>query len=302
MAEPDRLGDDQMGAESFNQCRRDLDRSCPCSSTRMASLPPALPDSPSAVRNIRAASQRSRHCRSHPVGDTVVDVAPPRFPPTVIEGRRGQRILGSWRAGRAPRQSSGLRTAPRRCDATTRRDRRRAGLDVDTGASSPDAARTALDHFNRRAQIRHWAAKRACPAGTDPPPRGDDTLFTRTMTIEAYRHAPLTDGFFGWSTPRTSTPTMPRRTGAGFGLICAICVQSSAQRASTHTNRVNRTPCAAPLPATRTGADWSPIPAAVSRTRGRCRGIREVRWRHRPTSGATRSPGPRRATGRAPSR
>ena len=31
---------------------------------------------------------------------------------------------------------------------------------------------------------------------------GDDvTLFTRTMTIEAYRHAPLTDGFFRMVNP-----------------------------------------------------------------------------------------------------
>ena len=32
-------------------------------------------------------------------------------------------------------------------------------------------------------------------------PGEGDTLFTRTMTIEAYRHAPLTDGFFRMVNP-----------------------------------------------------------------------------------------------------
>ena len=44
------------------------------------------------------------------------------------------------------------------------------------------------------------------------------TLFTRTMTVEAYKDAPLPDGFFRWSIPPTSTPTTrPSRASSQRG-------------------------------------------------------------------------------------
>ena len=89
-----------------------LIRNRPASSTRMVSLPPALPDSPSAVRNIRAAFQRpATEVRSFPPGSRWERLRHNRFPPTVTEGRPASNASGG---GEPPRRIASRRALANR--------------------------------------------------------------------------------------------------------------------------------------------------------------------------------------------
>ena len=99
-----------MGAEPVGQRGRHFDPQRPSASTRIVSLPPALPDSPSAVKNIRDASHRPRHCaRSSRRRARFWRVRHNRLPPIVIDGRPAA-SAASASASRCPqhRQPAGL--------------------------------------------------------------------------------------------------------------------------------------------------------------------------------------------------
>ena len=116
-------------------------RSGPFSSTRMVSLPPALPDSPSAVRNIRAAIPAVFPLPfGHVGGGEMVAVAPQSFP--ADRDRRPARVQACWVAASrdlrmARRRVFANRSAALRYPRRRRRDRPWTGSVSSTGASPP---------------------------------------------------------------------------------------------------------------------------------------------------------------------
>ena len=167
-SETHRRGDRQMGAESVGEGPGHLDASRPASSTRMVSFPPALPDSPSAVKNIRAASHLLRHCWSvMPAASRWLRLRHNRFPPIVIDGRpaaNASSAVANRDRNTATRRVLVNRSPALRYPRRRRRDRPWVSVSA-TGASSPGRSTHRCSNTSTAARRSStWAANPRIPS------------------------------------------------------------------------------------------------------------------------------------------
>ena len=155
-----------------------LMRSWPSSSTRMVSLPPALPELPVGGQKHPRRIPRLRHCCSViSAASRWLRLRHNRLPShRDRRATRGQRSPRRWPTATQHRQPAGLGEPLRRAAIATTPAPRSAVAGAGAlkrGELAGTQCAPLLEHLHRGAQIRHLGAPTpASPAGTDPPPRG----------------------------------------------------------------------------------------------------------------------------------